>query len=202
MKARIIEQPATVFSEPDSNSPAVTELAVGSEIDLGAVRNNLGKKWVATTLPNGQQGYLPGETRVFHIKPATLLQNDVKLYAEPSVQSEVKTSYAKNAKFYLVENVKQDNQSWVRIRDDSGNEGFIDGQTRIKEIPELTRAVGQKMMLHGFLWCVGGIVVTVVSYSMATSSSSGGTYFVAWGAVLFGGWQIIKGLYKFLTAPS
>jgi len=66
----------------------------------------------------------------------------------------------------------------------------------------LNKAVGQKLMLYGFLWCVGGIVVTVVSYSIASSSSSGGTYFVAWGAVLFGGWQMIKGLYKFLTAPS
>lgn len=46
-------------------------------------------------------------------------------------------------------------------------------------------------MLYGALWCIGGIVITVVTYSAA---SGGGTYVVAWGAIIFGFIQFVKGL--------
>lgn len=46
-------------------------------------------------------------------------------------------------------------------------------------------------MRQGGLWCVGGILVTVITYSAA---SGGGTYVVAWGAILFGAIQFFKGL--------
>lgn len=53
------------------------------------------------------------------------------------------------------------------------------------------RDVAGKNITLGAIWCVGGIVVTALTYQMA---SGGGTYFVAWGAILFGGIQFLKGL--------
>lgn len=47
-------------------------------------------------------------------------------------------------------------------------------------------------MMIGGLWCIGGIFVTVVTYSAATSR--GGVYVVAWGAILFGGYRFLRGL--------
>ena len=47
-------------------------------------------------------------------------------------------------------------------------------------------------MLVGGLWCLGGIAVTVLTYSAA---SGGGTYFVAWGAIVFGAIQFFRGLF-------
>ena len=47
-------------------------------------------------------------------------------------------------------------------------------------------------IFFGLLWCVGGIVVTLVTYNAA---SNGGTYIIAWGAILFGGIQFLKGLF-------
>jgi hypothetical protein len=41
------------------------------------------------------------------------------------------------------------------------------------------------------LWCVGGTIVTIVTYQAA---SGGGTYMVAWGAIVFGGIQFLRGL--------
>jgi len=61
------------------------------------------------------------------------------------------------------------------------------------------RDAGLKNILYGFLWCVGGMVVTAVTYSMA---SGGGTYVVAWGAVLFGFIQAIRGLFTIFRQPS
>ena len=46
-------------------------------------------------------------------------------------------------------------------------------------------------MLYGGLWCGGGILVTVVTYCAA---SGGGTYVVAWGAIVFGAIRFFQGL--------
>ena len=55
------------------------------------------------------------------------------------------------------------------------------------------KEAGNKNMMYGALWCVGGILVTVLTYSAA---SDGGTYVIAWGAVIFGAIQFFKGLYQ------
>lgn len=44
----------------------------------------------------------------------------------------------------------------------------------------------KKQMKRGLLWAVAGTVITCVSYSSASSSSVGGTYYICWGAILFG----------------
>jgi len=56
------------------------------------------------------------------------------------------------------------------------------------------RDVAGKNMLFGALWCIGGTLFTMASYQMASEHSGGGTYFIAWGAILFGGIQFLKGL--------
>ena len=55
---------------------------------------------------------------------------------------------------------------------------------------------GKKNMIYGALWCIGGIVVTAVTYSAA---SGGGTYIVAWGAIIFGAIQFFYGLMQYST---
>ena len=58
---------------------------------------------------------------------------------------------------------------------------------------EQVRAQGKKNMAFGALWAVGGTVVTAATYSAA---SGGGTYVVAWGAIVFGAIQFIQGLVQ------
>jgi len=50
-----------------------------------------------------------------------------------------------------------------------------------------------KNMTYGALWCVGGIAVTAITYRAA---SGGGTYVVAWGAIVFGALQFLHGLIQ------
>ena len=57
---------------------------------------------------------------------------------------------------------------------------------------EALRKAGQKNMLYGGLWCGGGLIVTLATYSAA--SSGGGSYVVAWGAIIFGAIQFFRGL--------
>jgi hypothetical protein len=56
-------------------------------------------------------------------------------------------------------------------------------------------------MAIGALVCVIGILVTAVTYGAASSGSGGGHYVVAWGAIVFGGFQFLKGLFQ-LAAGS
>jgi len=58
-----------------------------------------------------------------------------------------------------------------------------------------TREAGKKNMLVGVLWLVGGSLVTAATMSAA---SGGGAYVVAWGAILFGGIQFLRGLGQFM----
>ncbi|MFB7666922.1 hypothetical protein ACFC1R_23730 [Kitasatospora sp. NPDC056138] len=49
---------------------------------------------------------------------------------------------------------------------------------------------GRRAIGFGVAWLVGGLLVTVVTYSQA---QGGGVYFVAWGPVLYGVYRIVTG---------
>jgi hypothetical protein len=49
----------------------------------------------------------------------------------------------------------------------------------------------------GRMYVIDGIVVTAATYSAV--AQAGGTYFVACGAILFGGIQFLKGLYRAMS---
>lgn len=181
MKVRIIDQPVKVFSEADSHAISLTELPVGSEVELGGVKKKDGKTWVGVTLANDQKGFIPGDARIFQIKQAFLNQGNVNVYSEPSNLSAVKAQFKKKTRFFLTGTVNQDNQAWVKIRDLSGLEGFIEPKTRITVIHEAvkpTKAIGRKNMLYGALWFIGGTLITIITYFAAASRS--GSYLVTW----------------------
>ena len=54
-----------------------------------------------------------------------------------------------------------------------------------------------KYAMRGGLWFAGGGLVTAVTYAF-----SQGTYLIAWGPLLFGGFQLVRGLLRYLTVPS
>ena len=56
-----------------------------------------------------------------------------------------------------------------------------------------TRTVADKRMLYGALWCMGGILVTALTYA-AASGPGGGTYVIAFGAIIWGAVQFLSGL--------
>lgn len=54
--------------------------------------------------------------------------------------------------------------------------------------------------LRGGLWFAGGCLVTAVTY--ASAGDAGGKFFIAWGAVLFGGIQLLRGLAAYLQSGA
>jgi hypothetical protein len=57
------------------------------------------------------------------------------------------------------------------------------------------RQAGLKSMICGGLCCILGVAVTAITLQMA-SGPAGGHYVVAWGAILFGGIQCLRGLIQ------
>jgi hypothetical protein len=57
-----------------------------------------------------------------------------------------------------------------------------------EEIRKAKKERATKDMLYGALWCIGGTVATVANIG-----------FIFWGAILFGGIQLIKGLVNYLS---
>ncbi len=72
----------------------------------------------------------------------------------------------------------------------TANNIVYDVQTQINSAKK-ERA--KKDVLWGGVWFFGGIIVTFLTYSAA---SGGGSYVVAWGAIVFGGIQFFKGLFN------
>lgn len=57
-------------------------------------------------------------------------------------------------------------------------------------------AAADKRTLSGALWCIGGIVVTTVTFVSAVNNPSGGIYVIAWGAIIFGGQRFLWGYFE------
>jgi hypothetical protein len=53
-------------------------------------------------------------------------------------------------------------------------------------------------MLHGILWVAGGGAVTAGSHYAAAYQGEGGFVILAWGAIIFGIYDFIRGLVEWL----
>jgi hypothetical protein len=72
-----------------------------------------------------------------------------------------------------------------------------------RKTPEGRKAMAKRYrgrMFRGLLWAVGGLLVTAITYSMA--SDRGGTYYIFWGAVLFGAIDFFAGFIGWLRYQS
>jgi hypothetical protein len=191
-RVAFIADSTLVRSIPSLQAPVMCTLAAGDEADLGGVINRDGSRWCMVTLRDKRSGYIPADTPVRSLKYVKLKDPSADIRSAPGGQGYLIRTLARGDAFLLMQTV--DGNS-VRIRDASGHEGFIDGKAKIESL-QATASQNhdpQHDMLVGGLWCVGGILVTAITYSAA---QGGGHYVVAWGAILFGGIQFMRGLFR------
>ncbi|MGD1842003.1 MAG: hypothetical protein ACFB0B_14075 [Thermonemataceae bacterium] len=94
---------------------------------------------------------------------------------------------------YAIQLHTQEGKTTQEVRQILMEEG-LDEESATIVVNNITRQLylakkgnGQKDMLYGALWCVGGIVVTIANIG-----------FIFWGAIIFGGIQFIKGVANYL----
>ena len=199
MKGRIIDPQVKVHGEPDPGSLSVASLTSGDEVDFIGMHKVAKKNWAEVGLSGGQKGYLPAETKLFFFKQASLQKTSSKIYSRPSSLSSVKGALQKKDRFYIIEVIDRDSKEpWVKIRDLSEAEGFIDGNARIKVVTEVTRALGKRTMVSGGLWCLAGILIAT---GVIMAASNLGAFIITWGAFVYGTVQFFRGFYQFWNAP-
>jgi hypothetical protein len=72
-----------------------------------------------------------------------------------------------------------------RLIEKSLTDQGLDAEAAAVVVSNLIKRVGRKNMIYGLLWCIGGAVVTALGY-----------YVLAWGAILFGGIQFVRGMFQ------
>ena len=128
---------------------------------------------------------------------ATILDDNVTVYKEAKIAANPVRSIAVGDQVELGQLVKKDELEWVEVWDSSGQQGYISAKTRVKPAPTARRQQARKNMLHGALWCIGGIILT---YASLDAAGPGDIYFIFWGAILFGGVQLLQGCAQFLRS--
>lgn len=64
------------------------------------------------------------------------------------------------------------------------------------ELRTIARHAAKAEMVKGFLWFIGAVVVTGVTYLAA---DPGGSYVVFWGAIAYGGYRLLRAIYYWLN---
>lgn len=193
-KARIIDQSANIYPDMDPSAQIIGVIPVGEVIELGKIRRRKGKAWVSFTRTNGQSGYVSGDTHIFPIRQVETI-DAVSLLDQPAADARVIHQYKKKERMTMLDVVRSGDSGWVKVKDPAGREGYINGKTRIRVVPDDLVAAGKKNLLVGALFTVGGLALTLATY--LTSSNTGGSYIIAWGAVIFGVLQVVQGLTQY-----
>ena len=156
--------------------------------------------FVEVILADGWRGFVDGKVKVMSLKQIELRQIDASLYETASYTSPVLAKIVRGTVLCMFSKepvVKADGKEWVSVITTEGKRGYILADTKVtfpKPRVETEPKDGAKNMLIGGGICAVGIVITAVTYSSA--SASGGTYVVAWGAILFGGIRFVWGLLQ------
>ena len=199
MKARVLDPQVKVYSTMDADSISIATLTAGNEIEFGGAKRRGGKVWVPVTLSTGQQAFIPGETRIYVIQLGSLLQDNVDVHADPNSESLVKLHLARKTKVHILQVIKAGGKEWVKIRDMSGNEGYIAGNTRIRVIQQNTKAIGMKNLRSGVMWLIAGLIIT-----FSGNTSTPGSFYGLFGyiALLFGVIMLVLGFIQYRKAPA
>jgi hypothetical protein len=64
---------------------------------------------------------------------------------------------------------------------------------------EARKQAGTKDLLWGFLFLIGGAAITLGTWA---ATKEGGSYWVMWGAMVFGAFYILRGLYRKVTSTT
>jgi hypothetical protein len=184
----------TVRASASEQAAVLCTLNAEDEVDFCGIESSGGKKWCKISLRSGQKGYFPGDTPIRELLYVQLEQSRAEMRQDPAAASNMLRQLTRGTSFLLLKTVKSEPGDWVKIRLGDGLEGFLDGKVKIKRIGVKSQNSSQHDMLVGGVFCIGGILVTAITYSAA--AQSGGSYFVAWGAILFGGIQFLKGAFR------
>jgi hypothetical protein len=195
MKAMLTDETTLVYNTIEEQAISIATIHKGEVMNLGKVIRKKGKVWVEITLPGEQKGYIGGDTKIFAIRKAQVSSNTVDLLETPSKTATVVKTEKRGTVMELNGVEKNEEGSWFKVVDDAGMVGFISSDTKLRQVPEMTRSSAIRNMLYGFLFIVLGVVFTVMNQK---AQASGGMVYVSIAVIFFGLLQGGQGVIEFL----
>lgn len=173
-----ITKEAAMYEDTDVKSAVLHKFKKGEKLELLNIVPGTKEKWIRVRLLNGTKGFLPADTKV--ITEDSLLERIGELIGAGSSEHKIIKQFKKQG-----------------IPENEIQEGYVEVQKAIKEYresPEGKKEISKqysKKILYSAFWIVGGLLATYISMQAA---SDGGTYFLFWGAVVFGVIDLIRGI--------
>lgn len=171
MRAVLIDESTKVYPEPSDESISMATLQKGEEFELGKVIRKKREVWVTITLSSGQEGYISGNTKIFGFKKVQLLNTFEDMIDKPGEESAVVKSYPKNTILNAIGVEKVGDDSWVKVKDEDGVEGFIRGNAKIRVYQEPSKENAKKQMLTGALFAVAGLIFYFLNNAQTSTQS-------------------------------
>ena len=170
-----------IYSEPNKSSKP-TVFQKGEEFELLNSVPGTNDKWLRIRSHSGEIGFLPGDVEIVTTDSLMEFVGE-QIGNETSEQKIVRKISDLGVPAEQAQGIYTELAQAITVY-----EASPEGQQ------DMANAYSRKM-LFGVLWVVGGIIATVVSMDAA---SDGGIYYVFWGAVVFGAFDIIRGLFGYL----
>lgn len=194
MKAILTDETVQVHQEMDENSPVLSTLHMGDEMDLGKVNRKKTATWVEIILLGNQKGYISGETKIFAIKKGQITVKSADLVDAPLKTATVIKTYAKGTILTIRGVEKNEEGTWFKAVDENGTSGFISSEAKIRVVPEYTRSGAVTNIIAGVIFAAIGIFM-VVSGKDSTQTVMG---LIAYAVIFFGILQGGQGVFEYL----
>jgi len=191
-----------VHSGADGDSDIISTLDAGDVVELYRLWKRNGG-WIQMRVPDGSMGYMSSQTVVKLLSRAKLKEKETDVFNQPNVSGINNQKITKGTMFWVYPSMPTDDQSWTKIRLDSGQLGYIPSSVKVTTLAQIgypaVETAGHDILV-GAIWCIAGIAVTAGTYSAV--ADTGGTYFIWYGPVIFGGLQFLRGLFRAVVAEQ
>jgi hypothetical protein len=197
-----VRERVDVHASPGAHSKVIFYLEAEDVVEL----HKLWKKdggWIEMRMPGSMMGYISSQTKIAFLDRVKLNEKEIEIFNQPSSGGILVHKLCKGDLFWRFSNVETVDPLWVAIRLDSGQQGYILSSTKLKTLAQITYPLVETAshdVLVGAIWFILGIAVTAGTYLAV--ADTGGTYLICWGAVVFGGLQFLRGLFRAVVAEQ
>ena len=169
-----------VYDRPDEDASFPTILKKGDAFELLNLLEDTNEQWLRVKLPDKQIKYMRGNVIV--MTQDGIIEDMGKMMGEGQSEESIVKEFTKQG---APEQLVRDFYTEIaRLAEEYRNSP--EGKKNIS-------SQASKRILYGLLWAAGGAIATFAGMEAA---SGGGTYFVFWGAIVYGGFLIIRGIFE------
>jgi uncharacterized protein YgiM (DUF1202 family) len=196
MKAIMMDEEIPVYSSIDDTSISIRTLHKGEEVELGKVTQKKRKTWVEVNLPGDQKGYISGDTKIFAIRKATVMNAAVDVKESANDDARVIKTLVKGSTVTVTGVEKPEGGTdWFKVHDEANIEGYVPTSTKLRVVPELSQSNAVRNLVTGTIFAAIGVFFTLSNNSTGTTNNM---VWISYAVIFFGLLQFVQGGYEYI----